>query len=121
MKNEIEFLGKAWLKSKDKKLVKEIKAFIDILESHNIAVKKLILFGSFAKNNPHKDSDIDLAVISSRFGKDMTTEMMLLSKLSWKASDRIEAIPLSEEYLKLKYHPFIGEIKKYGKVIYETE
>lgn len=105
---------------KDKKLAKEVKNFIDVLKHNNIDVKKLILFGSFAKKNFHRDSDIDLAVISSQFGKNITAEMMLLSKLSWKVSDRIEAIPLSEEYLKLKYHPFIGEIKKYGKVIYEN-
>lgn len=105
---------------KHEKLAKEIEDFIDILQKNNIDIKKLILFGSFAKNNSHKDSDIDLAVVSSQFGKNITAEMMLLSKLSWKVSDRIEAIPLSEEYLKLKYHPFIGEIKKYGKIIYEN-
>lgn len=106
--------------SKDKKLAKEIEDFIAILQKNNIDVKKLILFGSFAQNKQHKDSDIDLAVVSSRFGKNITAEMMLLSKLSWKVSDRIEAILLSEEDLKLKYHPFIGEIKKYGKIIYEN-
>lgn len=105
---------------KDKKLAKEIEDFIDILEHNNINIKKLILFGSFAKQKAQKDSDIDLAVVSSQFGNNTTAEMMFLSKLSWKVSDRIEAIPLSEEYLKLKYHPFIGEIKKYGKIIYEN-
>lgn len=105
---------------KDKKLAKEIKNFIDILQKNNVSINKLILFGSFAQNKHHKDSDIDLAVVSSQFGKNITAEMMLLSKLSWKVSDRIEAIPLTEEYLTMKYHPFISEIKKYGKIIYEN-
>lgn len=108
------------IKFKNKKIAKEIKAFIGILEHNHIDIKKLILFGSFAKNSSHNNSDIDLAVVSSQFGKNTTAEMMFLSKLSWKVSDRIEAIPLSEEYLKLQYHPFIGEIKKYGKIIYEN-
>ena len=97
---------------------KDIEKFIDILLKNNIRVNKVILFGSYAKGNTHIYSDIDLAVVSSDFGRDELEEMMFLSKLSWKVSDRIEAIPLTEQNLLSKYHPLIGEIKKYGKVIY---
>jgi len=99
---------------------KDIEKFIDILLKNNIRVDKVILFGSYAKGNTHIYSDIDLAVISSDFGRDELEEMMLLSKLSWKVSDRIEAIPLTEHSLLSKYHPLIGEIKKYGKVVYSS-
>jgi predicted nucleotidyltransferase len=99
---------------------KEVEKFIDIMLQNNIKVDKVILFGSYAKGNTHVYSDIDLAVISSDFGMDELEEMMMLSKLSWKVSDRIEAIPLTNDNLKLKYHSLIGEIKKYGKVIYSS-
>lgn len=103
----------------DKKILQEIKAFIGVLKKNKINFRQIILFGSMAKGKQKKYSDIDLAVVSARFGKDPMEEMMFLSKLAWSASDRIEAIPLSFEDMKLKYHPLVGEIKKYGKVIYE--
>ncbi len=106
------------LKIANSKINQEVKEFIKILKKRNISIKQIILFGSFAKKNQHKDSDIDLAVISHQFGRDEIAEMMLLKKLSIRVSDRIEPIPLSEEYLKSKYHPLIGEIKKYGKTVY---
>jgi len=40
--------------------------------------------------------------------------------LTIDVSDRIEAIPLTNDNLKLEYHSLIGEIKKYGKVIYSN-
>lgn len=104
---------------KDSTIVEDIKKFIEVLKKNKLPITKIILFGSYAKNKQKKYSDIDLAVISPIFGKDELKEMMLLSKLSWQASDRIEAIPLGEKFfLKSKYHPLVAEIKKYGKVIY---
>src|SRR3990167_3350421 len=91
-----------------KDIEKEIKSFITLLNENNIQVDKVILFGSHAKGIAKSYSDIDLAIISPQFGKDEVEEMMTLSKLSWKVSDRIESIPLTEKDLQMKYHPFIG-------------
>ena len=35
--------------------------------SSNIPIEKMILFGSNARGNAHKDSDIDLIVVSNKF------------------------------------------------------
>jgi predicted nucleotidyltransferase len=40
-------------------------------------VSKVIIFGSHAKGKANPDSDIDIAVISSQFGKNNFKEMML--------------------------------------------
>lgn len=103
----------------DKNVKAEIDKFILVLKENNIPVDKIILYGSYAKQTPKSYSDIDLAVVSTHFGKNEIEEMMLLSKLSWQASDRIESIPLTPKHLDMHYHPLIGEIKKYGKVVYE--
>jgi|GEM_PF-4786574 len=87
----------------------------DILKSRR---SYLITSLAWEKGENKLYSDVDLAVASPDFGKDELKEIMILSKLSWKISDEIEAIPLSEKMLKLKYHPLIGEIKKYGITIY---
>ena len=44
-----------------------VKRFKNVLESINIRVDQLILFGSHAEGSAREDSDIDLVVISSSF------------------------------------------------------
>ncbi len=44
-----------------------VKRFKNALESINIRVDQLILFGSHAEGTAREDSDIDLVVISSSF------------------------------------------------------
>lgn len=45
-----------------KALNKHITDFLSSLEENGFGVEKAILFGSYAKGNPHKLSDIDLAI-----------------------------------------------------------
>jgi predicted nucleotidyltransferase len=48
--------------------IKEIIEFIKhILEQGGLRVDRLVLFGSHAHGTPHKDSDLDIAVISEDF------------------------------------------------------
>lgn len=105
---------------KNKHIKKEVDNFVSLLQKEQIKISQVILFGSFAKGKQKDYSDIDLAVISPNFGKDTHKEMMFLINLSSKVSDRIEAIPVAEKDMLMKYHPLIGEIKKYGKVIYSS-
>lgn|SRR3989338_11271127 len=104
----------------DNQVQADIDKFVDVLKNHHVAIDKIILYGSYAKQKQKSYSDIDLAVISPQFGKDEIDEMMLLSKLAWKASDRIEPIPLTTKQLQMDYHPLIDEIKKYGKIVYKS-
>jgi len=99
-------------------VLEEIEKYIEVLKINNIKPEKIILFGSLAKNKYQPYSDIDLAIVSSQFKKDVIEAMMILSKLTIGVADRIEPIALIPEDLNKKYHPLIGEIKKYGKVIY---
>lgn len=105
---------------KNERVKKEINNFVNLLQKEQIKISQVILFGSFAKGRPKNYSDIDLAVVSPDFGKDTHKEMVFLAHLSWKVSDRIEAIPVAEKNMQMKYHPLVGEIKKYGKVVYES-
>ncbi|MBI3559398.1 nucleotidyltransferase domain-containing protein [Candidatus Gottesmanbacteria bacterium] len=97
----------------------ELNKYVSVLLNAGIKPDKVILFGSYAKGTPHPYSDIDVAVVSSGFGRDERKEMFLLAKLTRKVSDRIEAIPFEKNYFtKSKYDTLIGEVKKYGKIIY---
>ena len=65
-----------------------------------IIIEKIFLYGSYAKGNYRKDSDIDLAVISPNFREEDCIENMtsMLCKVNKLKAD-IQTIPFSiEEY-----------------------
>ncbi len=82
----------------------------------NIQVDCIVLFGSQARNTARPDSDIDMAVISSSFGKDRHQEQILLGVISSKVNPALELLPLSlEQYLEIDtISPIVHEIQKDG-------
>ena len=108
-------------KKTDNKINKAIKEkvlrFGRVLEQQGIPVNKLVIFGSHAKNKATRHSDIDVCVVSSKFGKDNLGEMQFLFKQTSKVDAKIEPIPASpKEYNQLE-SPLMWEIRKYGREI----
>lgn len=83
------------------------------LISKNITPDAILLFGSYAKNCAHNNSDIDIAVVSRDFGNDRIEEGALLNQIASKIDFRIEAIPISlSAYMDIDSHiPIIYEIQ----------
>lgn len=79
----------------EKAVIATIKKFIDVLREEKISVEKTILYGSRIDGNTRNESDIDVAVISKDFGKDIIEEGMRLFRLAGKVDSRIEPVPLS--------------------------
>ncbi len=50
----------------DEKIINDVKEFIDQLQNE-INIQSVYLFGSYAKANEKKDSDIDVAIVSDSF------------------------------------------------------
>ena len=94
--------------------IEEIKKILqDVLK--NFAVKKAILFGSYAKNNPTPISDIDLVIDSE--GKLLNIYFYgLLEDLVNKLQKNIDLIEISE--IK-KDSPIYNQIQEEGVVVYE--
>jgi len=82
--------------------------FAIFLKETNRSVKKVYLFGSYAKGTFHDNSDIDLAIIFDRLSDsfDMQVELM---KLKRKFDIRIEPHPFIESDFNLS-HPLAREI-----------
>ncbi len=82
--------------------------FAIFLKETNSSVKKVYLFGSYAKGTFHDNSDIDLAIIFDRLSDsfDMKVELM---KLKRKFDIRIEPHPFIESDFNLS-HPLAREI-----------
>lgn len=91
--------------------------FARVIDSQGIPVKGLIIFGSYAKGMAKKDSDIDLCIVSPKFGKDSVSELQFLLKQSRYVDDRIEPVPMSVKEYKENFSPLVFEIKKFGKKI----
>ena len=75
-----------------------VRQFKDALESHNIHVEKLILFGSHAAGMAREDSDIDLVVISPNFsGMSYWDRIDILSEAIHQVYAPIEASAFTPE------------------------
>jgi predicted nucleotidyltransferase len=62
------------------KIKKNIQSYIKELKKDKLPIKKVILFGSYAKGIQHKWSDIDICVISPAFKKKDAIEYLWTKK-----------------------------------------
>lgn len=99
-----------------KKAIKnKIKRYADLLEKTGIPIQQIILFGSHARGEAAKDSDIDLCVVSKKLGVNRLDEISLLLKLAQKIDPRIEAIPVSPKMWRSdKISPILHEVRQKG-------
>lgn len=100
-------------KAKARKLVEQYaKAVIA-----NMIVNKIILYGSYARGDYRKDSDIDVAVIVPRssLSKDILKDMAKLYKLTVGVSTDIEPVLIVDEE---DPSGFLDSISEYGEVVY---
>lgn len=101
----------------DKEKVRElVKKYAEIVIS-NMIVNKIVLYGSYARGDNRKDSDIDVAVIVPRssISKDILEDMSKLFKLRRNISTDIEPVLLIDEEDR---SGFLEEILSYGEIIY---
>lgn len=98
--------------AKRNKVIKTLKKLVNDIEK-DIPINRAYMFGSYARGKPGKWSDIDLALVSSRFrGIRFYDFKMLLPKLKGY-SDFIEVHPFKTKDFQTK-NLFIKEIIKNG-------
>lgn len=102
-----------------KKLEEFIQNFAKNLSKY-VKVDRVVLFGSYARDNPREDSDVDLVFISPDFaGMGSLERLSLLGKAYTDytfASDYFGLTP--EEYKNASPLTTIGEVRETGKVVY---
>ncbi len=94
----------------DKEIMDVIEKYIKVI-LENYKVKAIILFGSYAKGTNHKDSDIDIAIITDDIKcEDVFEEQLNLKKLRRNIDYRIEPHLIEvDDYDKIST-PFIQEV-----------
>lgn len=93
-------------------LIKYISDYVKACNDLGIYFDRVILFGSYARNTPHKWSDIDLALASESFSGFRPDDRGMLAKATMKFVD-IEPHTFPTDYFE-KGDPFIEEIVKTG-------
>lgn len=97
--------------------LKKAKKFVIQLKNEGCAIESAYLFGSYAKGTQHEDSDIDVCVVSPKFGKDYLDEMSFLRSRALKIDIRIEPIPLTPTDFSDPYSSLATEIRNTGLAI----
>ncbi len=94
-------------------IVKSIKNFKANIQSV-IQVKKIILYGSYAKGNFSADSDVDVCIITEQSKNNYLTLLKIIPKII-DIDLRIEPVVFSEkEFNASVVFGLLKQIKKYG-------
>ena len=102
----------------DKKTVIERAKRYSELARKNFPVKKVILYGSYARGTQKTHSDIDVAVVLDHVEDDFLTAETRLYQLRRQIDVRIEPVLLEKINDK---SGFLEEILKTGEIIYSSD
>lgn len=94
-----------------------ISKYKTALRDNGIPIDKVILFGSYAKGTQKPWSDLDLCVVSKKFGKDYHDEMVNLMHIASDIEPLIEPHPYNPKDLLDPYDGLAHEIRTTGKVV----
>ena len=103
----------------DRTVVESIQKYLRAVEQKGIPVKYGVLFGSYARNQQHEWSDIDLLVVSPRYDKKWThKDWAKLWLIAADTDSRIEPIPVGEKQFKNSRDSLIIEVaRREGQII----
>ncbi len=93
-------------------IIEQLKQLSNEIVSKGINLKKVILYGSYAKNLQREDSDIDVAIVADEFIGFAYEDIKLINDILLK-NINIQPKTYPTEYFN-QGDPFIEEIKKTG-------
>ena len=95
-------------------VIETVENYAKEITQAGISLRKVILFGSFAKGTQHEWSDIDVALVADDFTGVGFLDTPRFSRINIrKPYTRIESITYPTDYFQ-ESHPFIEEIKNTG-------
>ncbi len=98
-----------------KQVIDNAQKYAELIKRH-INPEKIVLYGSYARGNWHKDSDIDIAVIVDNISDDFLSISTMLNKLTRNIDYRIEPVLLEKDDDR---SGFLTAILLYGRILYE--
>lgn len=103
----------------DSSVIAVVRRYIEAVIRAGIPVEKAVLYGSFAREEQTKDSDIDLLVLSPLFDRMKEGKVVdLLWRLTRRVDNRIEPIAVgTREFEEDESSPLIGVARRDGLVV----
>jgi len=98
------------------KIKKIINRYFKILKKNNIPIQKAVLFGSYARGDNNKWSDIDLAIVSELFEGNRIKDKNKIRSITLSVSSDLEILPFSPKEFNVN-NPFVKEILRTGIVL----
>lgn len=96
--------------------LEQVRAFVADVRAAGVPIRQAILFGSYARDEQHEWSDIDLALIADTFGNG-PLDVRPMAQLLWKYGRLgIEPHTFQTAYFQ-DGDPFTEEIKRTGIVV----
>jgi len=96
-------------------VILKIKEYISLIDGL-YPLQKVILYGSYARNQWNSDSDIDVAIVVETCDEDFLEELTNLYRIKNKVDARIEPIILEAGG---DDSGFLENILQYGEVLYD--
>jgi predicted nucleotidyltransferase len=78
-------------------VLEKVKRYLNELNRRGIRVEKAYFYGSYARGNYHKDSDIDIVIISRDFQGGRFSDWQRIAPLTEDIDVRLEPIPYRPE------------------------
>ena len=100
-------------------ITRELREYIKVLTA-TFNVFAVVLFGSYITGKANDFSDIDVAIFSDDFGKNLFEDMKKLFKLRRNIDTDIEPLPFrKKDYFEHEEADFVNMIISQGKTIYK--
>ena len=104
-------------KTASEEIIKVIYRFLKLVRANHISFEQVYLYGSYAKGNPHEDSDIDLAIVAKEWQPDIFDAQFELMKIGRKVDVRIEPHPFCKSDFN-ETNPYVREIITTGRLLH---
>lgn len=96
-------------------IINIVSEYLKAIPRDRFDLSRAYLFGSYARDNQHEDSDIDLALVIRNLTDPFLAQVELM-KLRRSFDLRIEPHPIDESDFSIQ-DPIVFEILKYGQEI----
>jgi uncharacterized protein len=98
-----------------KSAIERVRLFARQISESGVPLKRVVLFGSYAKNTQHKWSDIDVALVADNFNGAGFYDIALFGKTLIKKPFRtIQPKTYNTKQFKAGKDPFVDEILRTG-------
>ena len=94
-------------------VIEKVQRLLEVLRAEGLNTTAAYIYGSQAVGTPHRDSDIDVAIVSPDLSGDHLEDWCRLNRLATQIDVRMEVIGFRPEQFRDE-HPLVWEVQTKG-------